>query len=129
MLFILCLVITVSMAYSSEKKREYKIQKKDLLGITIYPQTELNTEAEVDKNGDIFFSFLGKIHAENLTVDMFAEKLRSILEKDYLIDPKYNSCPEYFILQIVVEITTMDDEEIWDLFEKKIGNPWHSKFR
>lgn len=70
------------------KMPEYKISPHDTLNISIYPQSDLNAKLAVDSNGYIFFLFLGYIEVGGLTVEEAAKKLRGLLEKDYLVDPR-----------------------------------------
>ncbi len=70
------------------KMPEYKITPHDMLKIDIYPQSDLNSELEVDSNGYIFFSFLGHVELGGLTIGEAAAKMKGLLEKDYLIEPR-----------------------------------------
>lgn len=96
----------VNSLFTGEK--EYKIQKKDVLSIVVYPQTELNRELEVDKNGNVFFSFLGDLRIEGLSVNEFTIKLKDILEKDYLVNPSVSVRvvkPHYGEVVIIGQVT------------------------
>lgn len=64
------------------------VSPHDVLEVRIYPQKDLNRdEIYVDENGFIFFDFLGNIKVGGLTVGETENKLREMLEKDYLKEP------------------------------------------
>jgi len=89
-LFVLCPVINILSQEAIEEsgeKKEYQIRQGDRLHIAIYPQSEFDADVEVDNKGDIFFKFLKNVHAEGMTTEELALKLRDLLEKDYLVNP------------------------------------------
>lgn len=90
-LLILLLLAPCALAKEEVKKskaQDYRISPHDLLEISIYPQSDLNAEVEVDSNGYIFFAFLGNVEVSGLTADEASDKLAELLEKDYLINPR-----------------------------------------
>lgn len=63
------------------------INPKDAIIINIYPQKELSRTVIVDRDGYIFFDFLGKVKVSGITYVEAESKLYRLLE-DYLIDYK-----------------------------------------
>jgi len=76
--------ILVPFAYSQGS--EYKLQPSDVLNITVHGQPDLNTKTRVTKDGFITFPLLGKVMAQGLTVRELEQELKSLLEKDYLVN-------------------------------------------
>ncbi len=77
---------------------EYKLQPSDVLTITVHGQDNLATKTRVTKDGYITFPLLGKVTALGLTVRELEQELKTLLEKDYLVNAqvivfieKYNS--------------------------------------
>lgn len=69
---------------------EYRIDTSDVLLITVYEQPDLTTKAMVNSKGEITFPLLGVVQIKGLTVDEVQNKLKELLEKDYLVDPQVN---------------------------------------
>ena len=68
------------------QKTEYKLQATDVLKITVHEQPDLTTRTRVSSDGYITFPLLGKIKVEGLTTQELEEKLKELLEKDYLVN-------------------------------------------
>lgn len=65
-----------------------QIQPGDLLGITVYKNPDLTTEAEVDMAGKLNFPLIGKIKVSNLSVIEAAKRFEAALIKGgYVKDP------------------------------------------
>jgi len=69
---------------------EYTVEPGDILLITVYEQPDLATKARVTSNGEITFPLLGIVEVKGLTVNEIQDKIRSLLEKDYLVNPQVN---------------------------------------
>lgn len=67
------------------RKSEYKLQSTDILSITVHEQPDLNTKTRVTTDGHITFPLLGNVYAEGLTVQELEQKIKDLLEKDYLV--------------------------------------------
>lgn len=65
---------------------EYRLQPSDVLNITVHGQPDLTTKTRVTKEGFITFPLLGKVKAQGLTVRELEQELKTLLEKDYLVN-------------------------------------------
>ena len=64
---------------------KYKLQPTDVLNITVHGQPDLTTKTRVTSDGYITFPLLGKVSVEGLTLQELEAKIKSLLEKDYLV--------------------------------------------
>ena len=64
---------------------EYRLQSTDVLSITVHEHEDLATKTRVTADGYITFPLLGKISTEGLTVNELEQKIKKLLEKDYLV--------------------------------------------
>ena len=87
LIIFIILAFSPSNSYSSE---EYKVEAGDVLTITVYEHPDLTTELRVSPNGEIMFPLLGRVDIKDLSVNEVEEKIRFLLEKDYLVDPQVN---------------------------------------
>lgn len=63
----------------------YKIQASDVLAITVFQQPDLTTKTRVSADGYISFPLLEKVRVTDLSSEELEEKLKELLEKDYLV--------------------------------------------
>lgn len=63
----------------------YKIQPADVLAITVYKQPDLTTKTRVSVDGYISFPLLEKVYVKDLSAEELEQKLKELLEKDYLV--------------------------------------------
>ena len=89
---------------------EYKLLTTDVIIITVYGQPDLTTKTRISKDGYITFPLLGKVLAQGLTVQEFEQKLKTLLEKDYLVSA-----------QVVVFIDTYHTRQVSVLGQ--VNNP------
>lgn len=75
-------------AFSKDTKNspEYKLQFTDVITITVHNQPDLTTKTRVTADGSISFPLLGKVQAQGLTVQELEQKIKTLLEKDYLVN-------------------------------------------
>ena len=81
---IACAFLFANDAHSADSS-EYKLHPTDIIVITVYGQPDLATKTRISNDGYITFPLLGKVLAEGLTVREFEQKLKVLLEKDYLV--------------------------------------------
>ncbi|OGW93624.1 MAG: hypothetical protein A3K16_00820 [Omnitrophica bacterium RIFCSPLOWO2_01_FULL_45_24] len=81
---IACAFLFANDAHSADSS-EYKLHPTDIIVITVYGQPDLATKTRISNDGYITFPLLGKVLAEGLTVREFEQKLKDLLEKDYLV--------------------------------------------
>jgi polysaccharide export outer membrane protein len=75
--------VTCNLAFAQDTS--YKIQPADVLSITVHQQPDLTTKARVSNDGYISFPLLGKVEIKGLTVQETEDKIKTLLEKDYLV--------------------------------------------
>src|SRR3989338_372647 len=76
-------ISVVAVAYS--EKEEYKLQPTDIISITVRGQSDLATKTRVTSEGYISFPLLGKVQVQGLSLSEVEQKLKTLLEKDYLV--------------------------------------------
>jgi polysaccharide export outer membrane protein len=75
-------------AVSSVAGQEYTIGPRDVLGITVWGQTDLSRDYGVDPDGFIPFPLIGRVKAAGSTPKELADQLTELLGKDYLVNPQ-----------------------------------------
>lgn len=65
---------------------DYRIQPTDILNISVYQQPDLTTKTRVTADGDITLPLLCKIAVKGLTITEVEQKIKQLLEKDYLVN-------------------------------------------
>jgi len=68
--------------------QEYTIGPQDVLGITVWGQTDLSRDYGVDPDGFIPFPLIGRVKAAGSTPKELAAQLTELLGKDYLVNPQ-----------------------------------------
>lgn len=89
-------LISLALLAGNTVCEEYKIETGDLLLITVYGQDDLTTKVRVTK-GEISFPLIGNVKAEGLTVAQLGKTVETMLEKDYLVNPKVNVVIEEYL--------------------------------
>ncbi|MFA4981308.1 MAG: polysaccharide biosynthesis/export family protein [Candidatus Omnitrophota bacterium] len=72
-------------AADSAAQGKYKLQPTDILQITVHGQPDLTTKTRIAADGYISFPLIGQVMARGLTVQDLEEKIKELLEKDYLV--------------------------------------------
>jgi len=85
LLLFLILAVFVTCANADEKRSQYRLQPSDVLTITVHDQPDLTTKTRVTADGYISFPLLDKVEVKGLTVQELEQKLKELLEKDYLV--------------------------------------------
>lgn len=81
----ICLILSTN-AYS--KSEEYLITTNDLLEISVYNEPELQRNVRVSVDGTITYPFIGEVQVKGFSVQAVEQKVKTLLEKDYLVDPQ-----------------------------------------
>ncbi len=89
LVILLILALTPTIGHASVYE-DYKVEAGDVLTITVYEHPDLETEVRVASKGEITFPLLGTVDVADLSVNQVEEKIRFLLEKDYLVDPQVN---------------------------------------
>lgn len=79
-------IVSFLVPLAHSQSSEYKLQPSDVLNITVHGQPDLTTKTRVTKEGFITFPLLGKVMAQGLTVRELEQELKTLLEKDYLVN-------------------------------------------
>ncbi len=103
----------------------YSISANDLLEVRVFQEDDLTTVVRVPQDGVISFPLVGRIKVGGMTLSQATESIRSLLAKDYLVNPQVNiAITEYAkrrftIIGQVQTPGTFDfpDEESMDLLE------------
>ena len=78
----------LALAPASAWTQEYVIGAKDVLKVTVWGHEDLSKEYPVDADGTVTFPLIGRAPAAGLTTQQFAAHLKTVLEKDYLVNPQ-----------------------------------------
>ena len=73
---------------TSGTAQEYTVGPGDVLKIIVWSHEDLSKEYPVTNDGYLPFPLIGRVKADGLTVQQLGERLRMLLEKDYLVDPQ-----------------------------------------
>ncbi len=85
------------------KEPAYILKPEDVLHITVYEHLDLETKVRITSDGEIAFPLIGKIQAAGLGVSDLEDKIATLLEKDYLVNPQVQIfIDEYHSRQISV---------------------------
>ena len=84
--FLLLFCLTSLAVNSYSEQSEYRLQSTDVITITVHGQPDLTTKTRITNDGYISFPLLGKIQVQGLTVQELEQKLKELLEKDYLVN-------------------------------------------
>jgi polysaccharide export outer membrane protein len=86
---ILCvLLVGAGSSARATGAQEYTIGPGDVLRITVWGHDDLSKEYPVTLDGKVPFPLIGSVPAVGLTTTQFADRLRDLLEKDYLVNPQ-----------------------------------------
>ena len=83
---ILAVLTILSCADAFAGKSEYKLQPTDVITINVHGQPDLTTKTRVTADGFITFPLVGKVAVAGLTIPELEQKLKELLEKDYLVN-------------------------------------------
>jgi len=85
----LALVLTLlSVSPAGVVAEEYTLGPGDVLRISVWGQDDLSKEYQIAPEGSVSFPLIGKVPANGMTTAALAERLRALLEKDYLVNPQ-----------------------------------------
>jgi polysaccharide export outer membrane protein len=59
----------------------------DLIRITVFQEDDLTTETRITKAGSITFPLIGAVQVAGKTIAQTQEEIRSLLDKDYIVNP------------------------------------------
>jgi polysaccharide export outer membrane protein len=82
------LVLAVLLGGGAPVAQEYTIGPGDILKITVWGHDDLTKDYPVTLDGRVPFPLIGSVEAAGLTTSQLAQRLRDLLEKDYLVNPQ-----------------------------------------
>jgi len=85
-IFAILLIAAIFIPLAYAQTSEYKLQPSDVLNITVHGQPDLTTKTRVTKEGFITFPLLGKVMVQGITVRELEQELKTLLEKDFLVN-------------------------------------------
>jgi len=94
---------------------EYKIGPQNVLQIEVYygRDRNLSRKVRVSSTGYINFPLLGEVEVNGLSINECSDKLRALLEKDYLVNPQVSIfIEEYSTVSVIGQVTKPDNYPI-----------------
>lgn len=85
-------------------RNDYRVGPGDVLEIAVLGNADLTRSATVQPSGSIAFPLLNEVSVAGLTVGEIQQKMASLLEKDFLVDPHVEVKVKEFLSQFVVVI-------------------------
>ena len=70
---------------------EYTLSSGDQVKITVFGQTDLSGQFEVDGAGTISMPLIGQVNVEGITVPQLETRISGLLADGYLIDPQVSA--------------------------------------
>jgi len=68
--------------------QSYQLGAGDKVRLSVFGETDLGGEFEIDGSGDVRLPLIGQVKAAGLTVHAFEEKIVKLLQDGYLRDPR-----------------------------------------
>jgi polysaccharide export outer membrane protein len=87
-LALLVLLAFLILPASEATGQDYVIGPRDILKITVWGHQDLSQNYNVSAEGTIVFPLIGEVRAAGLTEAQLGQKLATVLEKDYLVNPQ-----------------------------------------
>lgn len=97
----------------------YHIQPEDVLKITVYEHDDLETRARVSSEGEISFPLLDKVQVAGLTVREMENRLKTALEKDYLVSAQVQVFIEEYHAKEVTVLGAVEKPGRYELHREK----------
>jgi len=85
-------------------RNDYRVGPGDVLEITVLGNADLSRSVTVQPSGSITFPLLNEVSVAGLTVSEIQQKMASLLQKDFLVDPHVEVKVKEFLSQFVVVI-------------------------
>ncbi len=97
------LLILLAVCARESPGQGYVLGPRDVLKISVWGHQDLSGEFAVGLDGTIRFPLVGQLVASGLTEGQLAERLRVLLEKDYLVNPQvFVTVTEYKSKKVIV---------------------------
>jgi polysaccharide biosynthesis/export protein len=99
--FAFFVVAFIVVALPQAMAQEYTLGAGDLVRITVWSQDDLSREYLITNDGHVLFPLIGRVTADGLTVQQLGERIRVLLEKDYLVNPQVSVTVKEYLSQKV----------------------------
>ena len=119
LLYAAALVFLLSVPTLAGAASETKIEKEDVLLVTVYDEPDLETKTRVNSQGEITFPLLGNLKVEGLTVTELNATIEKLLEKDYLVSPHVNVFIETYTPRQVFVMGAVEKPGAYELPREK----------
>jgi len=92
LLFITFLLIGAQPLLSAKEKvsSDYVLQPSDLIRVLVFQEPDLEREVRITQEHTITLPLIGRVSLKALTVRQAEESIRSLYDKDYLVNPQIN---------------------------------------
>lgn len=84
---LLSIICLTGMSFLAQAESDYVLGPGDHIQIKVYGHEDLTVSSTLGSDGKITFQFVGELQAAGITVADLAEKIRSGLAGDYIINP------------------------------------------
>lgn len=79
---------TAKVRSGSALETDFRVGAHTLIAISVYNEPDLSREVMVASDGTVEYPYIGKISVKGLTARQIEQKLRTLLERDYLVHPQ-----------------------------------------
>ena len=103
----LCLAQAPAATAATSSPSEYQVSPENALQIDVYygKNEHISQKVRVSSRGVINFPLVGEVDVAGLTVTALQDKLKQLLEKDYLVNPQVTAfIEEYSTVSIMGEV-------------------------
>jgi polysaccharide export outer membrane protein len=103
----LLFVLSISCGLFAEEEKAYRIGPENLLQIDVHYGKDglISQKVRVSSRNLITFPLVGEVNVEGLTVSELENKLYTLLEKDYLVNPQVSVViEEYSTVSVIGEV-------------------------
>lgn len=97
------------------KAQDYHIGKGDVIRITVYGHTDLNTVERVSGGGTVNFPLIGQIRVSGMTVSQAAQDIAARLSSGYLVSPQVSVFVQEFKSQKAVIMGAIQRPGLYEL--------------
>ena len=78
------------LAAKNDVSSDYVLQPSDLIRVLVFQEPDLEREVRITQEHSITLPLIGRVSVKGLTVRQAEESIRSLYDKDYLVNPQIN---------------------------------------
>lgn len=119
LILIVLFLMAATIILAEAQEPDYCLQPEDVLQITVYEQSDLDTTARISSTGEIAFPLLGKIKAAGLTVSELNDEIEKLLAKDYLVNPQVQVFIEQYHMKQVSVLGAVKKPGKYDMYTER----------